>query len=153
MSPPSRHCDGLLALGDNVTVIPVSQPSVEVSINIAHGEEAPVSPGESEHIRPAHPVADPGAEDSVGELDHVANTGPPVFTGPASTTVSVRGSVGRTRVCVREVVAGHDSLEPVVVSQHEARPDLVVPGILVCQETAPTTMTSLVVVVINEHQG
>ena len=50
-----------------------------------------------------------------------------------------------------EVEAAHHPLEAVVVGQHEAHPDLVVPGILVCQQVPPAPVAALVVVIVNEH--
>ena len=77
-----------------------------------------------------------------------------MFAGPGAAAVRVRAGGGRPRVRVAaEVVAGHDPLEAVVVRQHEARPDLVVPGVLVGQQVAAAAVAALVVVVVNEHHG
>ena len=50
-----------------------------------------------------------------------------------------------------EVEATHHPLEAVVVGQHEAHPDLVVPGILMGQKVPAAPVAALVIVIVNEH--
>merc|ERR1719369_185387 len=60
-------------------------------------------------------------------------------------------------VSVVKIVAGHDSLESVLMGQHKSRTDLVLPIIVPCtrcsQNTTAATMTSLVIVVVNKHHS
>ena len=79
-----------------------------------------------------------------------------MFTDPAISTISgirVRLGSGWSLVTVVEVVRRHDSLEAILLGQHECNAKFVVVVILVGQDVASATVVSLVVVVVSEHNS
>ena len=86
----------------------------------------------------------------------------PVFTSPSIATSIRKGSRLRSRrtlISVVKIVAGHDSLEAVVVCEQEGCSNLVLPVIVTldiiggCQDSSSSTMTSLVVVIVNKDNS
>ena len=85
---------------------------------------------------------------------------PPVFTSP-----SIATSIGewsrlrswRSSISVVKIVAGHDSLETIVMGQQEGSSNLVLPVIVVrttgSEHTTCSTVSSLVVMVVNKHHS
>jgi hypothetical protein len=88
-------------------------------------------------------------------LNHVSDCSPSVFTDPAISAISrrVRLGSGWSLVAVVKEVGGHDSLEAVLLGQHECNAELVVVVILIGQDAAGTSMASLVVVVVSEYNS
>ena len=148
--------DLLLASVDDVAVLAVRQPGEEADIvEVAHGKEALLSSAEPEAAVLNLPVALRLSSHGVGELDHVGNRRPPVLADPPVVArarwIWLRSR--RTLVTVVEVVGRHDSLEAVLLGQHETDAELVVVIILVSQHSTGTSVTPLIVVIVDKGDG
>lgn len=155
MTSSSGDGDRLKALRDNVTVVTIGKTCVKVSVNGAHSEESFVPAPKRHPVAPSIPVGHPSTCHSVGELDHRPNGRPAMLTSPCriATANLARVCGGRALVCVVEVVAAHNSLEPIVVRKHEGHPHLVAKRIVMGEQASSATVASLVVVIVHEDHG